>query len=168
MLMVHSNLPPPKLVLPELLSWLPQVSVQLMYAYAFFDASLLMTFLREYSGFADPIHLTLLYADTTNPVTHTPNALLMCSCISILLLALQLKNDNNGRANPARFLSLDTVPTSLPINLPVMPSYELSPMVVSRAQNAADHMPTRIPASHTRIRYIEARSRAELEARPGT
>ena len=87
--------------------------IQIVYAYAFHDASLLLAFLDNFSAFKDPIDLSLFYASNVPEGTTTPLINMLASMVSLALLAISFKNDNEGTmltTCPLEFLLLPSMP----------------------------------------------------------
>jgi hypothetical protein len=71
--------------------------IQVTYSYAYHDSSELLGTLASQPSFRDKLHMSLFYANSAVPLVGSePQIKLLCTACSICLLALQLKNDNEG------------------------------------------------------------------------
>ena len=72
------------------------LSIQIVYAYGYFDASALYFGINEFPAFAEEYPPSLMYSTTTVGEGSLTLIKLFCSLCSLMLLSLLMKNDNEG------------------------------------------------------------------------
>lgn len=71
-------------------------TIQLFFAYGFYDASLVLKVQGTLAGFRDPLAFSFWYAESVIPGTQAVLLNVILSVCAIVLLGVYLKNDNEG------------------------------------------------------------------------
>jgi hypothetical protein len=120
------------------------IFVQVIYAYGYMDASIILAVVGDMPGFADPVDNSLFYSDTMFPGIRVPVCQVLASACSIMLLSLVLKQDNEG-----------TLCTSNPLVELVLLPWQARWHVGGQegAVTGSNHNTTSEPQPHSRVRH---------------
>ena len=74
------------------------VTWQVVFAFGFLDASMLLYAVSDFDGFKDVVDLSVFYPDTVliHGATAVPKVTLLCSLAAILLMCFYMRDDNIG------------------------------------------------------------------------